>query len=176
MFTNDDLTSGGSTAASPFGGQGAAAAGKTVTLESAQRAIDDAEAKIQGLDAMDRASLVHGVLLEVKDVDFPGRRAWEDKLWDAKLTYVDRAKEFVAQARQVLSSAQNVRDSANGQKLKPDDPRVQDFIAQLRSMVQNALRAEAAFQAVMIEGWDLSKKAAPAAAGASSPQVSAPAK
>ena len=171
VFTNDDVTPAGNDAAA-LGAPAAAGTAKVVNFESAQRAIDDAATKIARLDSMDRATLVKAALLQVKDADFPGRRAWEDKLWDAKLTYVEQGKEFVAQARQLLSTAQTLRNPPDGQKLKADDPKVQEFISQLRQMVQDGLRAEAAFQAVVIEGWDLSKKSVPTAEGASSSQDS----
>jgi len=178
VFTNDDLPSGGGgTPSSALGGAGATGTGSVLNFDSAQRAIDDAEIKIARLDSMDRATLVKAALLQMKDVDFAGRRAWEDKLWDAKLTYVQQGREFVAQSRQLLSTAQGLRNSANGQKPKPDDPKVQEFLSQLKQMVQNAVRAEAAFQAVVIEGWDLSKKAAPAATATSpetTPETSKP--
>jgi hypothetical protein len=174
VFTNDDLPSGGGAPSSALGGSGATGAGSVLNFDSAQRAIDDAEIKIARLDSMDRATLVKTALLQVKDVDFPGRRAWEDKLWDAKLTYVQQGREFVAQSRQLLSTAQGLRNSADGQKVKPDDPKVQDFLSQLRQTVQNGVRAESVFQTVVIEGWDLSKKAAPAAPTATSPETLKP--
>ena len=167
VFTNDDLPSGGTGGdASALGGPGAAGTGKVVNVESAKRAIDDVEIKIARLDSMDRATLVKGALLQVKDADFPGRRAWEDKLWDAKLTYVEQGREFVTQARQLLSTAESLRNPADGQKVKPDDPKVQEFLGQLRQLVQNAVRADSAFQAVVIEGWDLSRKAVAASPAA----------
>ena len=101
-----------------------------------------------------------GALLQVKDADFPGRRAWEDKLWDAKLTYVEQGREFVTQSRQLLSTAESLRNPGDGQRVKPDDPKVQEFLSQLRQLMQNAVRADSAFQAVVIEGWDLSREAA----------------
>jgi hypothetical protein len=161
VLTNDDIAP-----SKDNGSLGLGVASNTRVLSkpgstaSAQAAIDKVEAKMKQLDSMDRASLVK-IALQGQDTAFPGRRAWEDKLWFAKQTYVGRGREFVEQSKQILSTAQSLRDSQNGQQLKPDDPKIQDFLAKLRQLVQDAMRADAAFQAVVMEGWDLAKQSAP---------------
>jgi hypothetical protein len=161
VVTNDDIAPSKNSSSLGLGvASDTQVLGKSGDAEAAQAAIDKVEAKMKQLDSMDRATLVK-IALQGQDQAFPGRRAWEDKLWDAKQTYVEQGRGFIEKAKQILSTAQNLRDSQDGQKLKPDDPKVQDFVAKLRQLVQDAMRADAAFQAVVMEGWDLVKQSAP---------------
>jgi hypothetical protein len=157
VITDDDVVR--SAKSDPFSA-GSAGPSRPVNMESARQAISNIEGKMKQLELIDRAALVK-IALQGQDANFPGRQAWEDKLWDAKLTYIQRGRELVKEANQILTTAQELRNPQDGQKLKPDDPKVQAFLERLKQMVQNALRADAAFQAVVIEGWDLSKLAAP---------------
>ena len=159
VLTNDDI--GPAKASSPLGLATAGSAwprpSDVSNPESAQGAIADVEAKMNELDAMDRATLIK-VALQRQNATFPGRQAWENRLWDAKQNYVARGKNLVDQSRQILSRAQSLQNSQGGQPLKPDDPKIQSFVAQLKQLVQDATRADAAFQAVVMEGSDLAKQ------------------
>ena len=154
VVTNDDIAASKDSGSPGFGAQAPGSA------ESAQAAIEKIQATINKLDSMDRATLVK-MALQGQDADFQGRVAWENKLWDAKQTYVTRGKETIEKSKQILLTAQKLRESRDGQILKPDDPKVQNFLADLRQFVQNSMRADAAFQAVVMEGWDLVKENAP---------------
>jgi len=42
--------------------------------------------------------------------------------------------------------------------LKPDDPKVQELTRRLKQFIQDAMRADSNFRAVMMEGLDLAKQ------------------
>jgi hypothetical protein len=43
--------------------------------------------------------------------------------------------------------------------LNPNDPRSQQLIQRLQDIMQDAIRTEEAYRAVVMEGWDLAKAA-----------------
>jgi hypothetical protein len=43
--------------------------------------------------------------------------------------------------------------------MSPDDPRAKEMIRKVQEIVQDAVRTESAYQAVVVEGWDLAKQA-----------------
>jgi hypothetical protein len=161
VITNDDLpANAGSSSAGGLGAIGdSKGLSKSGDTESPEVAIGKMEAAIKLLDSTDRATLVKAAL-QGTDPDFPGRRAWEDKLWEAKQAYVARGKELSQEARQILSTSQSLQASQPGQTLKPDDPKVQDLTRRLRQFIQDAMRADSNFRAVMMEGLDLAKQPA----------------
>src|SRR5580692_8519338 len=57
--------------------------GNSDPVAAAYEGIDKAEAALNRLDPMDRATLAK-TALDGNDVDFPGRRAWEEKLFANK--------------------------------------------------------------------------------------------
>jgi hypothetical protein len=158
VITNDDLPAN---AGSSAGGLGAIGDPKGLSKsgdpESPEAAIGKMETAMKMLDAMDRPTLVKAAL-QGTNPDFPGRRAWEDKLWEAKQAYVARGKELSQEARQILSTSQSLQASQPGQTLKPDDPKVQDLTRRLKQFMQDAMRADSNFRAVMMEGLDLAKQ------------------
>jgi hypothetical protein len=158
VITNDDLPANASSSAVGLGAIGdSKALSKSGDTESPEAAIAKMEAAMKLLDSMDRATLVK-VALQGADSDFPGRRAWEDKLWVAKQAYVARGKELSEEAKKILSNSQSLQASQGGQTLKPDDPRVQDLTRRLKQFIQDAMRADSNFRAVMMEGLDLAKQ------------------
>jgi hypothetical protein len=118
--------------------------------------VAEAEAGLRQLQSLDRATLAKAVLLD-NDVDFPNRRAWEDKLFAAKERYVSHEGELIVELKQIVSQAQ----SRQGNQGKPDlnDPRTQQIKSRLLEIVQDALRTEQDYRAVVMEGWDLAKQA-----------------
>jgi len=108
---------------------------------------------------MDRSTLAKLVLLD-KDVDFPDRRSWEDKLYSAKERYVSHGRELVREMREILEDADSLRSAQGGQgKLGPDDPRAQEMLRKVQELIQDAVRTDATYQAVVMEGWDRAKQA-----------------
>ena len=118
--------------------------------------VEEAEAGLRQLQSLDRTTLAKAVLLD-NDVDFPNRRAWEDKLFAAKEHYVSHEGELVAELKQIVSQVQS-RQGSQG-KLDPNDPRAQQMKSRLMEIVQDALRTEQDYRAVVMEGWDLAKQA-----------------
>jgi len=92
--------------------------------------------------------------LQGKDVDFPGRAKWEDRLIAARLVFVSRVREVIQDAKQIVASA----DSLKGHQ-DPNDPRVKEMSAKLQSLMRNAVQADSGMQAVIMEGRDLAAQA-----------------
>ena len=118
--------------------------------------VEEAEAGLRQLQSLDRATLAKAVLLD-NDVDFPNRRAWEDKLLAAKEHYVSHEGELIVELKQIVAQVQS-RQGSQG-KLDPNDPRAQQIKSRLLEIVQDALRTEQDYRAVVMEGWDLAKQA-----------------
>jgi hypothetical protein len=158
VITNDDLPANAGSSAGGLGAIGdSKGLSKSGDTESPEAAIAKMETAMKLLDSMDRTTLVKAAL-QGTDPEFPGRRAWEDKLWEAKQAYVARGKELSQEARQILSTSQSLQASQPGQTLKPDDPKVQDLTRRLKQFMQDAMRADSNFRAVMMEGLDLAKQ------------------
>jgi hypothetical protein len=121
--------------------------------------LEQAEAALDKLAPLDRATLAKAALLD-NDVDFPNRRNWEDKLFSAKEVYVLHGRELFQEMKQILAEVQSLRPSQGGTgKLSPDDPRAQQMMRRIQELVQDAVRTDRAYQAVVVEGWDLAKQA-----------------
>ena len=118
--------------------------------------VEEAEAGLRQLQSLDRTTLAKAVLLD-NDVDFPNRRAWEDKLFAAKEHYVSHEGELVTELKQIVSQVQSRQ--GNQKKLDLNDPRAQQMKSRLLEIVQDALRTEQDYRAVVMEGWDLAKQA-----------------
>jgi hypothetical protein len=161
VFTNDDLSSSpAGVSAGPGGGSGQATqlpAGSkpaAAALTPSEK-IAKLEAFLDQVESLDRATLVQ-TALQGRDTDFPGRAKWEERLFAAKLTYVEQARDVIQKARQIVGSADSIKGIQD-----QNDPRVKDMNARLQVLIREAVQTDAAFQAVMMEGRDL---AAPAGA------------
>jgi len=117
--------------------------------------VAEAEEGLRKLESLDRATLAKALLLD-NDVDFPNRRAWEDKLYAAKEHYVSREGELIVELKQIVSQMQALQSQS---KLDPKDPRAQQMKSRLMEIVQDAVRTEQDYRAVVMEGWDLAKQA-----------------
>ena len=161
VITDDTLPSSkglGGLAASDLGSsQGSGDAGSA--MARALDRVNEAEANLKKLDALDRATLAKAVLLD-NDVDFPNRRNWEDRLFAAKEHYVSHGRELIGELKQIVADARAQQAPPGGQgKMSPDDPRAKEMIRKVQEIVQDAVRTESAYQAVVVEGWDLAKQA-----------------
>jgi hypothetical protein len=134
----------------------AQAGGDGSAMAKALAKVQEAEAGLKQLESLDRSTLAKAVLLD-HDVDFPNRRAWEDKLYAAKEHYVSHEGELIVELKQIVSQVQ-ARQGGQG-KLDPNDPRIQQMKSRLLEIVQDALRTEQDYRAVVMEGWDLAKQA-----------------
>lgn len=160
VITDDTLPSSKGLSGLALGelGSSQASAGGSKTDQAMAR-VAEAEAGLKQLDVLDRATLAKAVLLD-NDVDFPNRRAWEDKLYAAKDRYVSHERELIAELKQIAMEVQSAQASQSGQgKFDASDPRAQQMRQRLQEIVQEALRTEQVYRAVVMEGWDLAKQA-----------------
>jgi hypothetical protein len=160
VLTDDDVSSGSGKGLSGLGeASGSPAGGDANPMAKGLAAVNKVEEILDKLDPMDRGTLAKAALLD-NDVDFPDRAAWESKLYAAKQQYVSHGRELVTQMRQILSEAQSLKSTQSAQaKLSPQDPRAQELIHRLQELVQDAVRTDTAYQAVVMEGWDRAKQA-----------------
>ena len=155
MITDDTLPSSkglGGLAGDLGGSQGRV---DSSAMAKALAKVEEAEAGLKQLQTLDRATLAKAVLLD-NDVDFPNRRAWEDKLFAAKEHYVSHEGELIAELKQIVAQVQSRQSSG---KLDPNDPSAQQMKNRLLDIVQDALRTEQEYRGVVMEGWDLAKQA-----------------
>src|SRR5690242_3454656 len=117
--------------------------------------VQEAEAGLRQLESLDRTTLAKAILLD-NDVDFPNRRGWEDKLYAAKEHYVSHEGELIAELKQIVGQVQSWQSQG---KLDPKDPRAQQMKSRLVEIVQDAVRTEQDYRAIVMEGWDLAKQA-----------------
>jgi len=134
------------------GSQGAVDSG---AMAKALAKVEEAEAGLKKLDSLDRTTLAKALLLD-NDVDFPNRRAWEEKLYAAKEHYVSREGQLITELKQIVGQVQSLQSQG---KLDPKDPRAQQMKTRLVEIVQDSLRTEQDYRAVVMEGWDLAKQA-----------------
>jgi hypothetical protein len=135
--------------------------GGTDPVAAGYAGLDRAEVAMNKLAPMDRSTLAKAALGS-NDVDFPGRRNWEEKLFSAKQAYVAHARDLIRETRDMLARAQALHDSQGAnEKMSPDDPRVKDMMSRLQDIVREAVRTDSAFQAIVMEGQDLAKQGTP---------------
>ena len=130
-------------------------AGDSSSMAKALAKVQEAEVGLRKLESLDRSSLAKVVLLD-HDVDFPNRRAWEDKLYAAKEHYVSHEGDLIVELRQIAAQVQSQQGSQG--KLDPKDPRTQQMKNRLLEILQEAIRTEQDYRAVVMEGWDLAKQ------------------
>ena len=133
-------------------------AGDGAALSKALSRLEEAESQLNKLDALDRATLAKAVLMD-NDVDFPRRRNWEDRLYTEKQHYVSHERELIVEVKKAAAQVESWKASQDGQKLDPNDPRVQQLKSRVAEIIQDALRTEQDYRAVVMEGWDLAKQA-----------------
>jgi hypothetical protein len=157
VITNDDLPAPSTGAVLGLSGSGDPAGIAAPNSQSAALAsLSRWELIVKKIDSIDRGALVK-LALQGANPDFPGHEKWEDRLMAAKATYVSQGLELIESARQLLESAQALKTA----EAKPDDPRVKDLADNLKTLVQQSVRCDAAFQAVILEGRDLAHQASP---------------
>jgi hypothetical protein len=159
VITDDTLPSSKGLSGLSLGdlGSSQSASGGSAMAQAMAR-IDEVEAGLKQMDTLDRATLAKAVLLD-NDVDFPNRRNWEDKLYAAKERYVSRERELIVELKQIVAQVQSMQTSQGKQKLNPEDPQAQQMLRRLQEIIQDAVRTEQVYRAVVMEGWDLAKQA-----------------
>jgi hypothetical protein len=173
VLTDDNFGSGRSSGGAPTGTSAAAAglsnfsasgvSGKSATGEDspmgkAWAGIGNAEGSLDKLAPLDRSTLAH-VVLEGHDVDFPGRRAWEEKAFIAKERYVARSRQLLDEMKDVMQTAQSMRDGNGGAAVGASNPQAQQLLGRAQQLLGDAQGTETEFKAVMQEGVDQAKQA-----------------
>jgi hypothetical protein len=158
VITNDDVTSGSGSIATPLGTgtsrAGSAAPGNSGAAQTRQAGTAKLQEAVDHLGALDRAALAAEVLQGNKS-DFPGRAQWEEKMFAAKQTFVSQLRGLIQQGDQIEATAQTLKNVSD-----PDDPRAKALKERLKELVQNAMQDTANFQAIAEEGKDMAAQAA----------------
>jgi hypothetical protein len=116
--------------------------------------FDQYEQALNEIDPMNRSELAKCVL-DGNSAEFPGRSAWEEKMFAAKQTYVAHGREMLRQARQLIDQGKSLAASEKTPEVKTQALQLQGRIA---SLMQDASRSEQAFQAVVGEGQQLANQ------------------
>ena len=152
-ITNDDIPSASAPSSSAIGDvSNSRVPGKPGTSANPSEELARIESMLSKIDSLDRATLAKAVL-EGDDSNFPGRSQWEQKMYAAKLVYVAQGRELMQKAKQLQASAQTLQGGRD-----PNDPRVKDLTNRLKELVRDGVRADATFQAVILEGRDLASQ------------------
>jgi hypothetical protein len=160
VFTNEDFSSNpGGVSGTLGGGLGpigqTSAAGKSADALSPAEKLAKTEILLSYIESLDRATLVHNAL-NGRDVEFPGRAKWEERLVAARQVYVSQGRDMIQNAKEIVASADGLKAVA---AQNPNDPRVKEMGVKLQSLIREAVRTDSAFQAVMMEGRDLAAQA-----------------
>jgi hypothetical protein len=161
VFTNEDVSPSAGGISGTMGG-GIGQVGQRSNRNQSEDTLSPAEklAKTEILlnyiESLDRATLIRNVL-NGKEVDFPGRAKWEERLVAARQIYVAQGREMIQNARNIVASADSLKNAA---AQDPNDPRVKEIGAKLQALIREAVRTDSAFQAVVVEGRDLAAQAA----------------
>lgn len=154
ILTNDDLSSASTANLLGLEKSDPANSVKPGATSSALASLTLWESVVKQIDSMDRATLSK-MALRGANPDFPGHQEWEERLFAAKQAYVSQGLGLIERARQLLAQAEAL-DKAQA---KPDDPRAAELSENLKGLVRETVRADAAFQAVILEGRDLAQQA-----------------
>lgn len=154
VFTNEDMPSSAVGASAVLGsGPGTAASGPAGANLSPAEKLAQLDALVNMVESVDKATLIRNVLKDKSDVNFPGRAAWEQRLFAARDTYVVQARSVLEKARQIVASADSLKGTQD-----PNDPRVKEVSAKLQSLIRDAVQTDAGLRAVIIEGHDLASE------------------
>jgi hypothetical protein len=161
-LTEDDLSSGkglGAIDVGSFseakigGGSGGNADATNKALAEGWAGLQRGEAALNKLAPLDRATLAK-IALQDNNVDFPHRTNWEERLFAAKQVYVAHSRELISEMKQLLTAAQAMQQG----NVNPNDPSAQALSARAQELLQDAVRTESGFKAIVAEGQDLAKQ------------------
>ena len=152
IITNDDLGSASTANLLGLEKSEPGNSAKPGATSSALASLTLWESVVKQIDSMDRATLSK-MALRGANPDFPGHQEWQERLFAAKQAYVSQGLGLIERARQLLAQA---LDKAQA---KPDDPRAAELSENLKGLVRETVRTDAAFQAVILEGRDLAQQA-----------------
>jgi len=158
VITNDDVSSSSGDVSGALGGglgkvEQQSPGSKPNDASTPAEKLARLEVFLDQVESLDRAALVHSVLND-KDVDFPGRAKWEERLLAARQAYVTQSRDLVEKAKQIVATADSLKGNQD-----PNDPRAKEMTARLQLLMRDAVRTESALQAVALEGRDLAAQA-----------------
>ena len=123
-------------------------------LTKAAGMLDRADRLLNLLAPMDKTTLAQ-FALEGRDVDFPERSDWENKLYAAKQYYVSHGRDLVRETREFVANIQELKASG----AREGDPRLQDLGHRALQLMQDGSRTDADFETVVLQGQDMAKQA-----------------
>ena len=138
-FTNDGLVSGKGSLLGAGVPDVAASRGSGSAFNDAIAKMDEAIQKLDLLGSLDRATLFN-MATDGVSTDFPGRKAWEDRMLAARQNYVVHGKELIQNSKALMLQAKGLHDAQPN--LPPSDPRAQGFVTKLKANMEAANRLE----------------------------------
>jgi hypothetical protein len=150
-FTNEGLVSGKGSILGAGAPDIAVSRGTGSAFSDAIAKMDEAMQKLDLLGSMDRATLLN-MATAGGSANFPGRKAWEDRMLSARQNYVVQGRALLQSSKALMLEAKALHDAQPN--LAASDPRVQSFEGKLRANMEAAERLESEFKAVAIEGHD----------------------
>jgi hypothetical protein len=159
VITEDSISASGASAVAAPSLAAPDLSGKPGSTDSPWAKLRNTEVALDRLASFDRAQLSQIVLKSTED--FPGRHDWENKLFSAKVAYVNRSRQLIEAMKQVLTDMEALQSEGQG-KIDPNDPRAQELAGRAQQIVKLTNGTESAFQGIMAEGQALARQAQPA--------------
>jgi hypothetical protein len=123
-------------------------------VAQARQKFAEAERVLSTLDPMDKSTLA-ALALQSQNVNFPGRQAWEEKLFAAKQYYVAHCRQMLREANGLLNELESLRSKG---PINRTDPHVQALVRRSLEIAQDGSTTDAQFETVMKEGAELAKR------------------
>lgn len=123
-------------------------------MAQARQKFSQAEKILNTLDPMDKSALA-SLALQGQTGDFPGRQAWEEKLFAAKQYYVSHCRQMLRDANDLLNEIESLRAKGS---IDRTDPHVQALLRRSMEIAQDGATTDAQFESVMKEGAELAKR------------------
>jgi len=121
---------------------------------SPEASLNRWESVVNQIAAIDQQKMVK-LALQGSIADFPGRSTWETRLMTAKDAYVTDGRELIREGRELLAKAHTLET----EHVESTDPRAKDMEAKLKEFITRAMKMDANFEAVILEGRDLARQA-----------------
>jgi hypothetical protein len=118
--------------------------------------FDQYEQALNEIEPMNRTELAKCVL-NGQSIDFPGRSAWEEKLFAAKQTYAAHGRVMLREARQLIAEGKSLAANA---KTPESNAQIRELQGRIVKLMQDATRSEDAFQTIVEEGQQLATQSA----------------
>ena len=152
VITEDSIGSGAIISSKAGNGTNSTGAADPVdkfkSLDEAWGRLQVTQSALDQLEPLSKPELVN-LVLQGNSTDFPNRAQWEDRLFAAKTSYVQRSRQLVGATQQLLA---DIADLQKQGQLQASDPRVQALAKKSKQLTQLATRTESDFQSVVNEG------------------------